>query len=216
MVTDPGMPPLEGGVSLAFATLVARFTVPEAVELNRGLAQSILEREASAPSHDHANIGGWHSSSTFLDWPGPEVGRLRSWITEGLNRLVQATYQLPEVQSRPTQPRGGFFVTAWANVARRGHYHRVHNHPGSAWSGCYYVAAPEPAESLAGVLEFYDPRPFVEMTDVPGTPYGQRLLIRPTPGLLVFFPGWLYHFVHPCSSDQPRISIAFNATWRPS
>ena len=54
------------------------------------------------------------------------------------------------------------------------------------------------------------------MVEVQGTPYGQRMLIRPTPGLLVMFPSWLYHFVHPMASDTPRISIAFNATWRPS
>jgi len=92
----------------------------------------------------------------------------------------------------------------------------MHNHPSSAWSGCYYVTGAGSDESLAGVLEFYDPRPFTEMVEVPGTPYGQRMLIRPVPGLLVVFPSWLYHFVHPMASDTPRISIAFNATWRPS
>jgi uncharacterized protein (TIGR02466 family) len=67
--------------------------------------------------------------------------------------------------------------------------------------------------TLAGTLEFYDPRPFTEMVEVPGNPYGQRIIIRPQPGLLVLFPSWLYHFVHPTESDSPRISIAFNASW---
>ena len=45
---------------------------------------------------------------------------------------------------------------------------------------------------------------------------GQRIVIRPVPGLLVLFPSWLYHFVHPSTADTPRISIAFNAQWRPA
>ena len=132
--------------------------------------------------------------------------------------MVQATAQLPEVQGRGVAiPRGAFRIMAWANVARRGNYHRMHNHPGSAWSGCYYVASP-PSEpgTLAGALEFYDPRPFTEMMDVPGSPYGQRMIVRPLPGLLVLFPSWLYHFVHPSTAETPRISIAFNAQWRPA
>ena len=52
------------------------------------------------------------------------------------------------------------------------------------------------------------------MVDTPGSPYGQRMLIRPVPGLLVLFPSWLYHFVHPSTAYSPRISIAFNAAWR--
>ncbi|MBU6172972.1 MAG: hypothetical protein KGQ60_04175, partial [Planctomycetes bacterium] len=108
----------------------------------------------------------------------------------------------------------GFQVVAWANVSQRGHYHRMHNHPGSAWSGCYYVHGTSNPNSLAGTLELYDPRPFTEMVDVPGKPYGQRIVIRPEPGLLILFPGWLYHFVHPVDSDEPRISIAFNSIWK--
>jgi uncharacterized protein (TIGR02466 family) len=209
--------PLEGTVSLAFPTLIGRFQIAGTAAIDERLAAMVLEREASQPSRDHANQGGWHSASDLLEWPGDEIAAVRGWISEALGRMVQATGQLPEVQARGAPiPRGGFRAMAWANVARRGNYHRVHNHPGSAWSGCYYVATATEPGSLAGALELYDPRPFTEMVEVPGSPYGQRVIVRPTPGLLVVFPSWLYHFVHPSVADTPRISIAFNAQWQPA
>jgi uncharacterized protein (TIGR02466 family) len=203
-------------ITPAVPTLIGRMQISDPAMTNEQLTALVLERERSSPSHDHANFGGWHSRSDLLDWPGEAVIRLRGWITESLQQMVQASAQLPESQARNAPPRGSFHVSAWANVARRGNYHRMHNHPASAWSGCYYVTGTGSDDPLAGVLEFYDPRSFTEMVEVPGSPYGQRMLIRPTPGLLVMFPSFLYHFVHPAAADTPRISIAFNATWRPS
>jgi uncharacterized protein (TIGR02466 family) len=202
-------------IALAFPTLLGRFQVPEAESVNAGLLRLLLQREADSPTEDYANVGGWHSTADLLEWPGAEINTLRTWISDALNRMVQATGQLPEVQGKPA-PRGAFRISAWANISRRHNYHRLHNHPNSAWSGVYYVTGipPDSAHPLAGVLEFYDPRPFTEMTDVPGSPYGQRVNIRPSPGLMVLFPSWLYHFVHPCESESERVSIAFNAAWR--
>ena len=103
-------------------------------------------------------------------------------------------------------------MVAWANISRNTNYHRLHNHPGSAWSGTYYVSVgtPAPAHPLSGVLELLDPRPFTEMVTTPGSPFGQRAVVRPEPGLMVLFPSWLYHFVNPFYGEGERISIAFN------
>lgn len=201
-------------IAPVFATLIGRFQYRETDSINGALRALVLERERGIPSDDYANLGGWHSPSDFLDWPGDAVATLRTWISDCLNQMAAATYQLPEVQGRAKPSRGNFMVHAWANVSRSGNYHRMHNHPSSCWSGCYYVSANNPSASLAGVLEFYDPRPFTEMVATPGSPYGQRMLVRPVPGLMVLFPSWLYHFVHPSNSDEPRISIAFNASWK--
>jgi uncharacterized protein (TIGR02466 family) len=213
-MTDSQSSVVQQQLSLTFATLIGHFRFPESGAINEALKEAILDREARSATQDYANVGGWHSAADLLEWPIPQIAILRSWISEALTRMVQGTGQLPEVAGRQGSPRGGFKVSAWANISRRGNYHRLHNHPGNAWSGCYYVAAQSRPDSLGGVLEFYDPRPFTEMVETPGSPYGQRVLVRPTPGLMVLFPSWLYHFVHPSDSDTERISIAFNAAWR--
>jgi len=215
-MSDEKVSTISHQISMAFPTLIGRFQISNTETTNAALKKTLLEREASLPSTDYANVGGWHSAGDLLEWQTPEVELLRNWISEALNRMVQATGQLPEVAGRTAPPRGGFRVSAWGNISRLGNYHRMHNHPNSAWSGCYYVTGLESNTSMGGVLELYDPRHFTEMVEVPGSPYGQRLHIRPVPGLMVLFPSWLYHFVHPSNSDAERISIAFNATWRPA
>ncbi len=215
-MTETTQPPPSQHIALAFATLIGRFQLPDTESANASLLRLLLEREAATPTNNYANVGGWHSNGDLLEWPSPEIVTLRSWITGALTQMVQATGQLPEVQGRAAPPRGGFQLTAWGNISRRGNYHRMHNHPNSAWSGVYYVAGSSSSDSMGGVLELYDPRPFTEMVDVPGSPYGQRIHIRPIPGLMVLFPSWLYHFVHPCNTDTERVSIAFNAAWRPA
>jgi len=83
--------------------------------------------------------------------------------------------------------------------------------------GVYYVdpGTKNPDQPLSGVLEFLDPRAGVEAVTAPGDPYGEPFRVRPQPGLLVIFPSWLYHWVHPYTGQTPRIAISFNATQAP-
>jgi hypothetical protein len=80
----------------------------------------------------------------------------------------------------------------------------------------YYVDAGtnETDRSLSGVLEFLDPRAGVEAVTAPGDPYGEPVRVRPEAGLIVIFPSWLYHWVHPYTGHTPRIAVSFNATGR--
>lgn len=155
---------------------------------------------------------GGHSRSDLTNWPAPEITTLRGWIGEALNQMIVATAEGKEVRARVG-------IVAWANVARKGHYHRIHNHPSSAWSGVYYVShgGDAPDYPLSGVFEFElcDPRPFTEMIVTPGDPFGKRVIFRPEPGMMLMFPSWLYHFVNPFQGDGERISIAFNVQFQP-
>jgi len=88
----------------------------------------------------------------------------------------------------------------------------VHNHPNCVWSGVYYVGAGEPEGNNAenGKLELLDPRIGANMMYIKGTVLETRYLIDPLPGLMVMFPSWLSHMVHPFFGKGERISIAFN------
>jgi hypothetical protein len=80
----------------------------------------------------------------------------------------------------------------------------------------YYVDAGtvNPDRPLSGVLEFLDPRAGVEAVTAPGDPYGEPLRVRPESGLMVVFPSWLYHWVHPYFGELPRIAVSFNVGLR--
>jgi uncharacterized protein (TIGR02466 family) len=97
-------------------------------------------------------------------------------------------------------------------VLRKGGYHNVHDHPNAVWSGVYYVRAPaaDKDRALSGVIEFLDPRQGAAANSLPGSSLRERLRYAPTPGLMIVFPGWLRHLVHPVTGDGARISISFN------
>jgi uncharacterized protein (TIGR02466 family) len=152
-------------------------------------------------------IGGWHSQTDFLSRPEPAVTALTTWVTFVVKRMVDAT-------AGPGSFKGTLSVSGWATICRAGAYHAPHSHPDSAWSGVYYVdpGTHSPDRSLSGMLEFLDPRAGVEAVTAPGDPYGQPVRVRPEAGLLVIFPSWLYHWVHPYAGQPPRIAVSFNAT----
>jgi uncharacterized protein (TIGR02466 family) len=119
-----------------------------------------------------------------------------------------------EASAGPGAVRGSVSLSGWATVCRDGAYHAPHSHPDSAWSGVYYVAAgrKDPDRPLNGVLEFLDPRAGVDAVTAPGDPYGEPFRVHPEDGLLVIFPSWLYHWVHPYVGNEPRIAVSFNAS----
>ena len=103
-------------------------------------------------------------------------------------------------------------VDCWANISRRGHYNSVHDHPGAMWSGVYSISGGEPDgdDPFNGKLELLDPRVGVNMPRLEQGLFGGRYLVDSLPGLMVMFPSWLKHMVHPFSGSRERISTSFN------
>ncbi len=192
-------------ISRLFSTPIATHRINDAATLNQGLKEIILAEEAGKPSTGRSNIGGWRSDHDLLNRPEPAIATLRNEIREAISQVFQATAGAHGFN-------GQFAINGWANVLRRGNYNTLHNHPESAWSGVYYVdiGTQNSEHPLSGLLEFMDPRPFVEMVHTPGMPFGLPVRIQPEAGLMVIFPSWLYHHVHAYVGEGARIAIAFN------
>jgi uncharacterized protein (TIGR02466 family) len=195
---------MEFEVTPAFPTLIGRVRIPDAEAMNQELHGLILAQEARSTSAGRSNVGGWHSPTDFLSRPEPTVEALSTWVSWAVRKMIDAT-------AGPSF-KGVLSASAWATICRMGAYHAPHSHPDSAWSGVYYVDAgtSDPAHPLSGVLEFLDPRAGVEAVTAPGDPYGEPLRVRPAAGLIVIFPSWLYHWVHPYTGQTPRIAVSFN------
>jgi len=198
---------MELEVTRAFPTLIGRLRIPDADAMNRDLQELIVAEEAEYSSLGRSNIGGWHSRPDFLSRRDSAVSALTAWLTWALRRMIDAT-------AGSSAFKGTLSASAWATICRAGAYHAPHSHPDSAWSGVYYVdpGTDSPDHPLSGVLEFLDPRAGVEAVTPPGDPYGEPLRVRPEAGLLVVFPSWLYHWVHPYAGQTPRVAVSFNAT----
>ncbi len=194
-------------ITLAFGVPLLLRAIPEAAQVNPGLARAILAREAQGKGVSKSNSGGWHSEESLMVWPEPEIQTLRGWIDAAIQRMCRLPYR-----QSPQAVDIAYRATGWANVNRHGDYNNIHIHSGSHWAVVYYVTVgeEEPGHPLNGQLELRDPRPAAGHGRLPGFMFGRAITLRPQPGLLVVFPAWLEHWVHPFYGRGERISVAVN------
>lgn len=192
-----------------FPTLLLERQLTGVAELNQRLAARILERESEGEGVVRSNVGGWHSSNDFLRWEGPEPGELFRHIAVAVKDYAAFERKVEAAALDMT-----IHAEAWANVARAGHYAKPHVHPNSNVSGVYYVAAGNSpvGDPNSGVLELMDPRQRPGMFETEGTLAFDAYRVTPQSGILLLFPSWQYHYVHPYRGVEPRISVAFNVT----
>ena len=201
--------PASETISLAFATPIYRRLWPDAEAVNEGLLRIALEREKTDPSAGRSNVNGWHSSDDVFEWPYPEITTLRGWVAEAIRDMTNFALEGETRHPLDVEMGGG----AWFNLCRNGGYNKIHNHPECSWSGVYYVClgdAHADAPPDAGRIEFLDPRMGAMMLTPTGPSASPKLRIDPTPGLMMVFPCWLYHYVNPFQGDGTRLSLAFN------
>ena len=142
----------------------------------------------------------------LFDRRDPLIGRLVAQIRTGvLNRLRQ----LPDDPSHPFLSRKTqhiAFAGSWSVRLRSEGFHIAHIHQRGWMSSALYVALPpEVGSGDAGALAFGIPDKALGL-DLP-----PRRVERPQVGRLVIFPSYLWHGTLPFESEQPRLTVAFDA-----
>jgi len=167
-------------------------------QLEEWVAAVLALRAASPRPAGRTNRQGWNSEDmAVLEQPifAPLLQAIRLGCISALGEMGvrDSTFQLQ----------------SWINLHDRGGFNFLHVHEGCLLSGCFYLKVP----AGSGKLVFRDPRPGVIHGYVKGAvPNGYSdIQLTPDAGLLVLFPSWMEHFVEPHDSDEPRISISFNA-----
>jgi len=151
-----------------------------------GWIRAVLAMRAASPKPaGRTNRQGWNSEGVaVLDQP--EFAPLQLAVRAACQRAL----------SEMGQGEIAFSLQSWVNMHDRGGFNFLHIHEGSLLSGSFYLNVP----LGSGHFVFRDPRPGVIHGSVKGSA-----------GLLVLFPWWMEHYVEPHDSDEPRITIAFNA-----
>lgn len=97
--------------------------------------------------------------------------------------------------------------SAWSVRLRPNGFHVDHFHPEGWLSSAFYVETPDSALGSAdrqGWIKFGEP-------GVPTRPtLGPEHFVRPEPGLLVLFPSYMWHGTVPFTSQESRMTIAFD------
>ena len=199
----------DANADLLFGTPLARFTVADHAALDRELlAEGARMREVDEGVRK-SNRGGWHSDGNIFDNDAACIQRLRALAVEAILDLTRnVTHRVD-----PADLRLSF--SGWMNANPQGGFNAPHTHPGAHWSGVYYVSQPDVSEGNSGMIEFLDPR-----SDLPNwrilraETFRPKKKIRPKAGEIVLFPSYLVHWVYPNESDEERVTIAFNATFK--
>ena len=104
--------------------------------------------------------------------------------------------------------RGAYEIKGcWSVWLRPGGFHVDHVHPQGWISSACYIATPkasEDSERREGWIRFGQP---------PVQPPGglsAEYFIQPRPGRLVLFPAWMWHGTVPFTSDERRLTVAFD------
>jgi uncharacterized protein (TIGR02466 family) len=196
------------GTSLLFPTPLLSYRIADAERINGLLLGEIEARRQNDPGVQRSNRSGWHSESDFFSRTEPGHAALSLAIR---GAVADATMQIAGNGARGEKLN--YRIVGWINVNPQNAYNVPHEHPGSFWSGSYYVVndAASPDLEAGGEISFLDAR---------SPPAGQPLIkapmlagthsVRPMPGTLLLFPSSAKHWVHPNSAETNRVSIAFN------
>lgn len=198
-------------------TLFLQRRLPNADAANDVLEQIILEQESAHNNKSVAfDLSSDYLSQDFLALDHPVIDWLKACINKSISDYLRQQGMEYTID---------WGLQAWPNINRRGDYHNLHNHPHSYLSGTYYVAMPraEQFDSTArsdlnpAAISFFDPRAQANMLAIKGD--GQveaEYRVFPESGMLLLWPAFLHHLVHPNLSDDLRLSISFNVVlkWR--
>ncbi len=192
------------GFRLLWPILFLERTVPGHEQANAELERLILEREAG-----NENLTTAYREESFFAIDSPGI----AWLRQNVHR---ATIDYCR-QAGMTYPID-WSLQGWANVNRLGDYHDPHNHPYAYLSGTYYVRVPQSraplrnrADVRPGCITFYDPRGAVNMTAIKDDPQIEpEFTVSPKAGMILLWPAFIMHYVHPNLSEELRISISFN------
>ena len=202
---------IASSVKFLYPCPVLQHVFNDADSLNADLKSLLLVMEKDMPelntgSINRSNVAGWKSRDDLLKSSEPAVNDLTQRVIDAMEAMMSAAPKKNVAKVK------GMQVYAWANINREGSYNTMHSHPGNHWAAVYYVdiGKPDPQRPQSGLFEIQDPRSSAGAMNVPGFDFGDKVSVKPKPGMLILFPAWMNHCVHPFFGEGERISIAFN------
>ncbi len=199
---------------LLFPTRLLSLQFPDTEVLNRELSDLFRTREEFREDFSmHPDAMNLLSLAPSC----PAIAKLGDMFRAGLRRWLAAEQIRGELNAD---------VVLFSNYAGKGDFTIVHNHNADV-VGIYYattttydrpsVVVPDPDSDYDyfaaddGVLVLHDPRFNANLAAAGSRDYAK---VYPRPGLMLIFPGYLWHSVTPHLGDFRRLAISANFTLR--
>lgn len=203
------------------------------------LYAELYDYEAMVRPYDIDTPQGWPDLAAYLADLTTALNRIHRYsrhpTTQSLRHGSQTTYRLtgsddPAIQAffkaveapirahmahlgQGTDPlrarnTGDYRIEgAWSVRLNPGGFHKDHFHNEGWLSSAFYVETPDGAletEEKQGWIRFGQP-PFQTVPALPAEHF-----VRPKPGRLVLFPSYMWHGTVPFTTDERRMTIAFD------
>jgi uncharacterized protein (TIGR02466 family) len=193
-----------------FPTTVLQRQFDDVEKMNSRLAKIISNHQTEyGKTHKDASLsdkitteGGFQTSITvnIFDDKDKAIEKLKSKLVEpAIKAYLQAAFSDKSINHK---------VIGWGNILSGASWQRPHYHPtvNNLISGVYYVKSPKNNKQPQGMLEFINPVPISVHHG-----YSNTIRVAPKEGMLILFPPYYMHFVHPIfDSVEDRVVIAFD------
>ena len=187
-------------VSRIFPTTIFSVKINNHQEFNKPLLKEIYKHKKNNKSYSKSNVGGFHSSIDIHK--NKAFNKLSEFILDTMNEIVENDYNFELYKNQNIRVKE--IEAMWYMINNKNHYNSKHIHPNTWISGAYYLKIPTKESSK---LLFEDPVRVRGYTDECSyNIYAHGI----EEGVLVLFPGWLYHEVPVNTSDKDRVVISFN------
>ena len=171
------------------------------------IAEACLKWEKEKPRRHRSNKGSKGFQSGDIPYDQSK--------SDPLNLLMNEIHFVIEGIHKSHRHGTVTFLNAWINISRKGTRNVPHCHPGSIYSGCVYIQFPENSGNL--ILHRDNMFKYSQGEEVCGALKGeapphscQVQVAKPEEGRVFVFPSYLEHSVEENTTDDTRISIAFN------
>ncbi len=205
---------------LDYERMVIPVTVPvppgyassEAFFLEVQEALEALHRSEAHPIEQSVR-GGTQTNGFLFRLKHPLLRVLEAQIKEAIGSALERFPRDPEHpfwgchSSEPRANDGLRFAGAWSVRLRDQGFHTNHIHSQGWISSALYIALPDEVRrdpGSSGQIQFGAPMDELGLTLPP-----QRM-VRPEVGTLVLFPSYMWHGTVPFTSQQPRLTVAFD------
>lgn len=205
----------ENGFIDLWPTRFLQRDIPNAEGANQALLQLIMEQEKHHLSQQKNNATSKDMTTDYLSSNLFEIDNpVIEWLKTCVNKTVSDYFNEQNLNYRVD-----WGLQGWANINRQGDYHNLHNHPHSYLSGTYYIEVPAKTDQgrtsrsdlNPSAISFFDPRSQANMQSIRNDDQiDAEYRVQPKAGMIMLWPSFLHHLVHPNLSNQNRVSVSFN------
>ena len=134
--------------------------------------------------------------------------------------ILEKSYDYLKSQNIKLKPNIELWVSLFASEMHMGDEHDAHNHPGALLSGLIYLQCPigsanlefsSPRHSNKAWLNYLDESSYCNSNELFSIKPDHTIVVKPSPGLFLFWESWALHRVPPNQSIDGRITLVFNA-----